>query len=226
MEDHHKAMFELDLPRAEKLRRYIDSKIYDKSLAEKLKPWYGGWCKRPAFHDENLDIFNRENVTLIDTDGRGIERYSENGIVANGKDYEIDLIVFATGFTVAGTKGGCPSQQTRAPVIGRSGRNLEEKWLGSDFGTLFGSVTNEFPNYFIPGVNTPSPLMTNPGIEKPTEYYYAIADRCRGLFKHLIDGRLDGKTCCAHYHQGTRGSTSCRPSCRGSESLCRGNVDR
>ncbi|KAH8767267.1 hypothetical protein F5883DRAFT_670561 [Diaporthe sp. PMI_573] len=151
VERHLEDMFELDLPRAEKLRRYIDSKIHDKSVADKLKPWYGGWCKRPAFHDDYLDTFNRENVTLVDTNGRGIDRYSENGLVANGEEYEVDLIVFATGFTVAGTKGGCPSQQTRAPVTGRDGRNLEDKWMGSEFATLFGSATNGFPNYFFPG---------------------------------------------------------------------------
>lgn len=141
------------MPRAEKLRQYIDSTVHDKSVAEKLKPWYGGWCKRPAFHDEYLDIFNRDNVTLVDTDGKGIDRYSEKGLVANGEEYEVDLIVFATGFTVAGHKGGCPSQQTRAPIIGRDGRDLEDKWMGPDFGTLFGSATNGFPNYFFPGVS-------------------------------------------------------------------------
>jgi cation diffusion facilitator CzcD-associated flavoprotein CzcO len=146
-------MFELDLPRAERLRSYIDSKVHDKSVAEKLKPWYGGWCKRPTFHDHYLDTFNQENVTLVDTNGKGIDRYSENGLVANGEEYEVDLIVFATGFTVPGHKGGCPSQQTRAPVIGRDGRVLEEKWLGKDFATLFGSATNGFPNYFFPGVS-------------------------------------------------------------------------
>ncbi|POS71448.1 hypothetical protein DHEL01_v210154 [Diaporthe helianthi] len=148
---HFDAMFELDLPRAERLRKYIDSKVHDKALAEKLKPWYGGWCKRPAFHDDYLDTFNQENVTLVDTNGKGVERFTENGLVANGEEYDVDLIVFATGFTFVATKGGCPSQQTRAPIIGRGGRNLEEKWLGSDFATLFGLATNGFPNYFIPG---------------------------------------------------------------------------
>lgn len=150
-------MFDLDLPRAEKSRQYIDSIVHDKSVAEKLKPWYGGWCKRPAFHDEYLDIFNRDNVTLVDTDGKGIDSYSEKGLVANGVEYEVDLIVFATGFTVVGHKGGCPSQQTRAPIFGRDGRNLEDKWMGPDFGTLFGSATNGFPNYFFPGVSPQPP---------------------------------------------------------------------
>ncbi|KAG8156549.1 hypothetical protein KVR01_013653 [Diaporthe batatas] len=151
VEKHMETFFELDVPRAEQMRKYIDSKVHDKSVAEKLKPWYGGWCKRPAFHDHYLDTFNRDNVTLVDTDGKGIDAYSENGLVVNGEEYNVDLIVFATGFTVTGTKGGCPTQQTGAPVIGRDGRSLEEKWLGSDYATLFGSATNEFPNYFFQG---------------------------------------------------------------------------
>ena len=56
------------------VRSRVDSIIEDVAVAEKLKPWYRQFCKRPCFHDEYLPTFNRPNVTLVDTDGRGVER--------------------------------------------------------------------------------------------------------------------------------------------------------
>ncbi|KAI8165108.1 FAD-binding monooxygenase [Colletotrichum sp. SAR 10_70] len=78
------SLIETDRPRAERVRRHIGEQVMDKSVAEKLKPWYGVWCKRPAFHEEYLASFNRPNVELVDTDGQGIEGYTSEGVLANG----------------------------------------------------------------------------------------------------------------------------------------------
>ncbi|KAI9159115.1 monooxygenase [Paramyrothecium foliicola] len=74
--------------------------VTDKAIAEKLKPWYPGFCKRPAFHASYLPLFNEPTVSLIDTNGQGIEAYTPNGVMANGREYELDVIVLATGYTV------------------------------------------------------------------------------------------------------------------------------
>ena len=71
-----------------------------RDTAEALKPYYRQFCKRPCFHDEYLDTFNRPNVTLVDTQGHGVERITEKGVVVDGVEYELDCLIFATGFEV------------------------------------------------------------------------------------------------------------------------------
>jgi cation diffusion facilitator CzcD-associated flavoprotein CzcO len=100
VEEHIKELYALDFPRTELLRKHVDEIVRDKSTAEKLKAWYGSWCKRPSFHDEYLKTFNKPNVTLVDTDGKGLDRYTENGIEYNGIEYKIDVLILATGFTL------------------------------------------------------------------------------------------------------------------------------
>jgi cyclohexanone monooxygenase len=68
----------------ERLRRRVDEEVRDPSVAEALKPYYRLFCKRPCFHDDYLATFNRDHVTLVDTDGRGVDRVSERGVVAGG----------------------------------------------------------------------------------------------------------------------------------------------
>src|SRR5438876_1114099 len=89
-----------DFEKMEQVRSRVDEIVEDKETADALKPWYRQFCKRPCFHDEYLDTFNRPNVTLVDTEGRGVERMTERGIVANGVEYEVDCIIYATGFEV------------------------------------------------------------------------------------------------------------------------------
>lgn len=84
MLDHIKALHEIDYPRTEFLQKHVEKEVENKEVAEKLKPWYGSWCKRPAFNDDYLQSFNKPNVTLIDTNGRGLDEFSENGIIFEG----------------------------------------------------------------------------------------------------------------------------------------------
>lgn len=133
-----------DFEKMEEIRRRAQEIVDDPDTAEALKPWYRQFCKRPCFHDDYLDTFNRPNVTLVDTDGRGIDRITERCIVANGVEYEVDCIVFATGFEV----GTDYSRRAGYEVTGRSGRTLTQKWADG-METLHGIVSNEFPNLFI-----------------------------------------------------------------------------
>jgi cyclohexanone monooxygenase len=103
----------------EQVRARVDETVKDAATAEALKPWYNRLCKRPCFHDEYLATFNRPNVTLVDTEGRGVERMSEEAVFANGKEYKLDCLIYATGFDLAAF-----TQGTVAPVYGRGGQSL------------------------------------------------------------------------------------------------------
>ncbi|PKY00831.1 monooxygenase [Aspergillus campestris IBT 28561] len=145
-------MHKIDLARSNKVRERVDNVVKDRSTAAKLKAWYPGWCKRPTFHDEYLEAFNRANVHLIDTDGRGVDRIAETGIVANRTTHQLDVIVFSTGFE-AGTFGS-PARRCGAQVFGRGGRSMDEKWKdpktedGQISLTLHGMCSRDFPNMF------------------------------------------------------------------------------
>lgn len=146
VEEHIKDLYTLDFPRTESLRKHVDKIVKDKHTAEKLKAWYGSWCKRPSFHDEYLRTFNKPNVTLIDTDGKGLDRYTENGIQYNGIEYEIDALILATGFTVDPDLD--PSEKSRVIIKGREGLTMKEYWHSPDAGTFLGVTMPGFPNLF------------------------------------------------------------------------------
>ena len=60
--------------------------------------FYNQFCKRPTFHDDYLETFNRPNVELVDvSETKGVERITERGIVVNGKEVEVDCIIYASG---------------------------------------------------------------------------------------------------------------------------------
>ncbi|MGZ5924443.1 MAG: monooxygenase, partial [Rhizomicrobium sp.] len=133
-----------DFQKMEQVRARVDSVVRDRHKAEALKPYYNQFCKRPCFHDQYLDTFNRPNVHLIDTDGKGAERITERGIVANGREYEIDCLIYATGFEV----GTSYTRRAGYELYGRDGISLTEKWKDG-VATLHGMHSRGFPNVFI-----------------------------------------------------------------------------
>jgi cyclohexanone monooxygenase len=132
-----------DLKKMEANRRRIDEIVEDQATAEALKPWYNLFCKRPGFSDEYLNAFNRPNVKLVDTKGKGVERITENAVVVEGQAYEVDCIVYATGF---GVEGSMEYRQGFNPK-GRGGVTLGEH-MSKGLKTLHGIHTDMFPNYF------------------------------------------------------------------------------
>ncbi|MBF4512868.1 NAD(P)/FAD-dependent oxidoreductase [Plantibacter sp. VKM Ac-2885] len=127
-----------------RIRARVDAVVEDPTTAAVLKPWYRYMCKRPAFSDHYLQTFNRPNVTLVDTaDHGGITRMTEHSVVVGDTEYEVDCVIFATGFE-AGVSGVVSGT---LPVIGRDGRSLLEAW-GRGPRTLHGFMTNGFPNLF------------------------------------------------------------------------------
>ena len=142
-----------------------------------LKPWYRQFCKRPCFHDDYLKAFNRPNVMLVDTDGKGVDRITERGIVANGKEYELDCLIFATGFEV----GTAYTRRAGYDIVGKDGLTLSEKWARG-MRTLHGFQTRGFPNCFFMGVTQGGftanfPHMLN---EQSLHIAYMIDHACDG----------------------------------------------
>jgi cation diffusion facilitator CzcD-associated flavoprotein CzcO len=133
-----------DFTKMEQVRARVDQTVRDKATAEALKPYYNQFCKRPCFHDEYLAAFNQPNVHLIDTQGRGVERITEKGVVVDGVEYELDCLIYATGFEV----GTSYTRRSGYELYGRGGRTLSEKWENG-VSTLHGFHSRGFPNCFI-----------------------------------------------------------------------------
>ncbi len=139
-----------DFAKMEQIRARVDDIVRDPSTAEALKPWYRQFCKRPCFHDEYLATFNRPNVTLVDTQGRGVEQITERGVVVAGVEYELDCVIFATGFEV-GTEY---TRRAACELHGRDGLTLSEKW-GRQVATFQGLLSRGFPNVaFMGGIQS------------------------------------------------------------------------
>ena len=137
-----------DFEKMEQIRERAQTIVDDPATAEALKPYYRQFCKRPCFHDEYLQTFNRPNVRLVDTNGKGIERITEKGIVAGGVEYELDCIIYASGFEV-----GTPMERRAGyEVYGRGGLALSAKWR-EGVSTMYGMQTHDFPNLFIFGLS-------------------------------------------------------------------------
>src|ERR1700757_4095767 len=137
---------EMDFAQMERIRARVDELVDDPVTAEALKPYYSRFCKRPTFNDEYLPTFNQPNVTLINTDGRGLDRITETGIVFDGREYPVDCIVYATGFefAVATTRSG------GFEVYSPTGQTLSER-RAEGVQSLHGMCVHGFPNMFIIG---------------------------------------------------------------------------
>ena len=127
-----------------RIRARVDEVVADRPTAEALKPWYRYICKRPGFSDHYLQAFNKSSVTLVDTaDSHGVTGMSENAVIVGDDAYEVDCVIFATGFEtgVSGVVSGT------LPVTGRDGRQLREAWRSGPR-TLHGFFSHGFPNLF------------------------------------------------------------------------------
>ncbi|MBM3828560.1 MAG: NAD(P)/FAD-dependent oxidoreductase [Actinobacteria bacterium] len=133
-----------DFEKMEQVRSRVDQLVTDPSTASALKPWYRQFCKRPCFHDEYLDTFNLPGVHLIDTDGQGVQLITEKGVVANDVEYELDCLIYATGFEV----GTDYARRSGYELEGVDGETLTRHWADGTR-TLHGFHSRGFPNCFI-----------------------------------------------------------------------------
>jgi cation diffusion facilitator CzcD-associated flavoprotein CzcO len=132
-----------DYEKMEEIRARVDGIVRDRETAAKLKAWYRQLCKRPCFHDSYLQAFNVPGTHLVDTDGKGVEKITERGVVVAGKEYELDCIIYASGFEV-GTEY---KRRAGFDLTGRGGRKLSEHW-GAGMRSKHGIHVHGFPNAF------------------------------------------------------------------------------
>ena len=126
----------------EQIRARVDAIVEDPKTAEALKPYYPYGCKRPTFHDEYLPTFNLPHVELVDTAPAGVSSINERGVVHDGVEYPLDVLIYATGFQWMATS-------TFNMIKGRAGKTLSEKWQNEGTKTFLGLHSNGFPNLFI-----------------------------------------------------------------------------
>ena len=125
----------------ERIRQRVDDIVKDKATAEALKPYYEWLCKRPVFHDDYLQTYNRPHIHLVDTDGQGVLEIGKKGPIVDGKEYDVDVLIYATGFQFMTTG-------TFNTVTGRTGATLKEKWADGTKSFL-GMHVSDFPNLLI-----------------------------------------------------------------------------
>ena len=164
-----------DFQKMEQIRTRAAELVEDPKTAESLKPYYRQFCKRPCFHDSYLQTFNRDTVELVDTNGQGVERITQRGVVAGGKEYEVDCIIFATGFEV----GTSYVRRSGYDVTGLDGINLSDKWA-EGMRTLHGVMTSGFPNLFIIS-NSQAGFTTNfpHAMDETSQHIGYILNECR-----------------------------------------------
>ena len=126
----------------EQIRARVDAIVKDPKTAAALKPYYPYGCKRPTFHDEFLPTFNLPHVTLVDTAPLGVGKINARGVVHDGVEYPVDVLIYATGFQWMATS-------TFNMIIGRGGQTLRQKWGEEGVRTFLGLHSHGFPNLFI-----------------------------------------------------------------------------
>jgi cyclohexanone monooxygenase len=133
-----------DIEKMSEIRARAEALVEDRQTAERLKAWYRQLCKRPCFHDAYLQAFNAPGTHLVDTDGKGVDRIDETGFWVAGKHYEVDCIIYASGFEV----GTSHERRAGFDIAGVGGQRLSEAWKGG-MRTLHGLQTSGFPNAFV-----------------------------------------------------------------------------
>lgn len=176
-EETARAMQMADFKKMESVRKRVDQIVKDPAAADALKPYFNQFCKRPCFHDEYLPTFNRPSVTLVDTNGQGVDRITEKGIIAGGKEFELDCIVYATGFEYNSDW----KLRHNLNMYGVDGQDFSAKWADGPL-TLHGWGTNGFPNCFI--VNSAQ----NSGLPN---YHHSLDDQAAHLVYIMSKAKKD-----------------------------------
>ncbi|MGR8919323.1 MAG: flavin-containing monooxygenase [Gammaproteobacteria bacterium] len=169
----------VDFQHDNRIRARVEEIVKDADTREALKHWYRPWCKRPTFNDEYLPTFNRDNVTLVDTAGKGVERVTEKGVVVDGVEYELDCLIFATGFEVS---RATYTHQADLEIVGREGKRLGDHWA-EGMRTYQGLMSHGFPNCYHMG-------FTQTGYTP--NFTYMLDNQSRHLAAMLADARARG----------------------------------
>jgi len=179
-----------DFKKMNQVRARVDATVKDPKTAEGLKPWYRQFCKRPTFNDDYLPTFNRPNVTLVDTLGRGVDRVTESGLVFDNIEYEVDCIIFATGFEV----GTAYTRRSGFEIYGRDGRKLTDYW-SSGLRTLHGFYSHGFPNCFHLGItqNTFTPNFPHM-LDEQARHVADVVKAASEQQAHMVEPTLEAES--------------------------------
>lgn len=150
------AFGESDDEKMTEIRARVDAIVNDPATAEGLKPWYRQLCKRPCFHDEYLQAYNEPTAHLVHTNGKGVERIDETGVWVEGVHYELDCLIFASGFEV----GTDYARRSGFETTGRGGITLSKHWDDGML-SLHGIHAYGFPNMFVVGLSQGANLISN-----------------------------------------------------------------
>ena len=176
-DDFLRAYQESDDEKMEEIRARVDAVVHDPATAAALKPWYRQLCKRPCFHDEYLQTYNRPNVQLVDTDGRGVQAITERGVVVAGREYELDCLIFASGFEVGTTW----ERRAGFDPVGRDGRALSQHWA-EGMRSKHGLHVHGFPNLFVVSPSQAANLISN-----VTHNFGPAGATIAAVVRHAID---------------------------------------
>ena len=170
----------------EQIRARVDAIVEDPATAAALKPYYPYGCKRPTFHDEYLPTFNLPHVHLVDTAPKGVSQINAQGVVHDGKEYPLDVLIYATGFQWMATS-------TFNMVVGREGRTLRDKWQEEGTKTFLGLHSKGFPNLFLisgPQGGGGSFNFTN-AIEEHGDYVVWLLETMRDQGNEVVDVEVE-----------------------------------
>lgn len=165
------------------IRARAEEVVKDPAVAESLKPWYRQFCKRPCFHDEYLDTYNRDNVTLVDTQGKGVDSLTQTGVQVGDTHYEVDCLIFATGFEVGTTF----TRRAGYDVVGREGQTLSEHWRDG-LRTFHGLTSHGFPNCFFLGFTQTAVTVNVPhALNEQAKHLAYVLSEARGRGKPTVE---------------------------------------
>ena len=173
---------------ADFVRAKIQEIVRDPAVAEKLTPRSILGCKRLCADSGYYETFNRPDVTLVDVNESPIEEITPTGLRAGGIDYEVDAIVFATGFDAM------TGALLAVDIRGKGGLSLRKKWEAGPR-TYLGVATAGFPNLFmITGPGSPS-VLTNmvPSIEQHVNWISDCLTYMAGRESRRIEANVDAE---------------------------------
>ena len=176
--------------RMDEIRSRIDAVVRDPKTAEALKPYFNWMCKRPLFVDGYFETFNRDNVTLLHVAGKGLDRITEHAIVFEGKSYDVDCIIYASGFEVA-----APADRTGGfELVGRGGQTLAQYWQDGRK-SLHGIFVHGFPNLGIMNGLKQAAITWNITymMRKQGEHFAQVVQRCLQSETRTMDVRPEAE---------------------------------
>jgi cyclohexanone monooxygenase len=201
---------ESDYEKMSEIRARVDSVVSDAETAAALKAWYRQLCKRPCFHDEYLQAFNRPGTVLVDTDGKGVQEITATGLTAGGRHYEVDCIIYASGFEV----GTDWTRRAGFETVGRGGTKLSEHWA-EGMRTLHGVHVHGFPNLFVVQPFQGANLISNVP-HNLAEAARTIRDTVRGALDRgfgVVEARADAEEAWMELLRSGPGSIIGSPDC-------------